>query len=163
MFACLAPDDPVAGSIHRNLRSISFAPHYVCLRCAVLTPLLAQNGQEILDSLSELKPTLVDRHERWVARYGADDPPHPSPGRSTPGHRRPRYDDPHSPAREAEHQRARTESMRYYEEQQRLEALREEARRRQYEYDHHDDYADQRDDERHREFLRARGGAACGG
>lgn len=115
-----------------------------------------QNGQEILDSLSELKPTLVDRHERWVARYGADDLPHPSPGRSTPGHRRPRYDDPHSPAREAEHhhQRARAESMRYHEEQQRLEALREEARRRQYEYDHHDDYADHREDERHREFLR---------
>ncbi|KAF7976920.1 hypothetical protein HWV62_5322 [Athelia sp. TMB] len=116
---------------------------------------LGLNGQEILDSLSELKPTLVDRHERWVARYGNEDVPHPSPGPSSPGsdhHRKrqtsltQRYDDPHSPAREDNYDRPRRDDMRYHEEQRRLEAIQEDTRRRgAYDY---------RDDDRHREFLR---------
>ncbi|KAH7908544.1 hypothetical protein BJ138DRAFT_1068611 [Hygrophoropsis aurantiaca] len=33
---------------------------------------LGLNGQNILDSLSELKPTLVDRYEQWLARHPED-------------------------------------------------------------------------------------------
>ncbi|KAI0342394.1 Mov34-domain-containing protein [Trametopsis cervina] len=46
---------------------------------SLLSPLqrknLGMNGQEILDSLSELKPLLVDRYERWIAQGGSPDAP----------------------------------------------------------------------------------------
>lgn len=134
--------------------------------CTVLT-VIAQNGQEILDSLSELKPTLVDRHERWVAQYGNDDIPQPSPGPSTPandnrtGRRQSvsrRYDDPSSPAREEDYDRARQaemtrreEQVRYHEEQRRLNSIAEESRRGEA---HEADRKYRDDQERRREFLR---------
>ncbi|KDR66414.1 hypothetical protein GALMADRAFT_1148554 [Galerina marginata CBS 339.88] len=33
---------------------------------------LSLNGQDILDNLSDLKPALVDRYEKWLQRHGAD-------------------------------------------------------------------------------------------
>ncbi|KZP29965.1 kinase-like protein [Athelia psychrophila] len=108
----------------------------------------------MLDSLGEIKPTLVDRHERWVTRFGNEDIPQPSPDRSTPANdprRRQqsitqRYDDPHSPSRGNDHGRARPDDMGFREEQQLLDAMHEGPWQR-VQYDH--GY-----DDRHRDFLR---------
>ncbi|EGO01337.1 hypothetical protein SERLA73DRAFT_159766 [Serpula lacrymans var. lacrymans S7.3] len=48
---------------------------------------LGLNGQNILDSLSELKPTLVDRYERWAAQH-PEEVNRPPPSTSQPDTRR---------------------------------------------------------------------------
>lgn len=118
-----------------------------------------QNGQDILDSLSDLKPTLVNRNERWAAQHPGDNYTQPSPGPSNAHQRdnsirrsdsrreeeyysRASIDDDQDIDRDRDRGRdrdrnrqvelaRRDEQARYeYEERGRVEAMREDARRR---------------------------------
>ena len=117
-----------------------------------------QNGQDILDSLSDLKPTLVDRNERWVAQHPGDNYTQPSPGPSNVHQRdngirrsdsrreeeyysRPSIDDDQDIDRDGDRDRerdrernrqvesARRDEQARYEEQRRTEAIKEDVRR----------------------------------
>jgi STAM-binding protein len=95
--------------------------------------------------LSDLKPTLVERYERWLAQHPGDDTAQPSPGPSNAyagntNPRRPdptrRQDDPYARVqddRDRGRQQAeatRRDDQNRYEDQRRVEALKEDARRK---------------------------------
>ncbi|KAH7929023.1 Mov34-domain-containing protein [Leucogyrophana mollusca] len=106
---------------------------------------LGLNGQNILDSLSELKPTLVDRYERWLAQ----NPEEATRPRTTTSHvdagrheesrrhdtdRRAPQDDSGWSAQEAARKEA-SDRRREREEQRMMEQRKEDARRRAAEAD----------------------------
>ena len=106
-----------------------------------------KNGQDILDSLSDLKPTLVDRNERWVAQHPGDDYTQPSPSplnthqrddgirrsdsrREDEHYNRASIDDDRERDRGRQVDAARRDDQARYEEQKRIEAMKEDVRRR---------------------------------
>lgn len=79
-----------------------------------------QNGQDILDSLSKLKPTLVERHEEWIATHGTDPTPAPPPSRPGPSET-PRRNDEERQRRESDVRRRAADEREL---RQRLEDMR---------------------------------------